>query len=253
MSGRHKSKRKKKQPPPRIINVPQEAPREIESQQPRQKESAPKENKITTEHWTAKAGVFLALTVAIIYFLQWRTMTDSVNTARQASEREERAWLDIQPMGDPIINADNTIVWPFHVQNTGKTPARNIAAHIFVEIVAAKSGPDLDYKKWRATNIALMGMIYPQQWSASLQVSRVRFKAGSSTDTEDRPLEPTEHDDLVNGRSYVAAHGIVQYDDTFHVSHWKTFCTWTALKRPGYYNAVDCTAKGNAADDNDEP
>ncbi len=260
MSGRHRHKAKKNN----ARAVPIRPAEEPVSESPQQEEPrgvlphGRRDMKLERvfrkpESVWAVAGVVLAAIVAVIYFLQWRTMIDSVTITRRVSERDERAWVKVMPIGAPIALPNEPLQWTVRVQNIGKTPAREVLAYFLVEVIQNGSEPDFDYSKIRPSMRAFTGIVYPQDTSPDVRVRRLRYKVGSTTEVEDYVLQPSEHGDLTSGRSYIAVHGRVQYADIFHVSHWATFCTALGLAPNGGITAANCSFSGNTADDNDEP
>src|SRR5580704_22990 len=206
----------------------------------------------------AEVGMFL-LTLVIagsgIYYTtyakrQWRAMIATVNTTRQVSEREERAWLKITKIGSPKVAPNKPLQWELQIQNIGKTPARKIHAEFMIEIVPDGSYPDLDYgHRGRTVSELDKGILYPQDFlTHPIQVVR-RF------DTSDRGiklLQPSEYQSLMQNKSYIVTHGRVNYCDTFGVLHWVKFCSFTSDKTNVRF-VGNCGTVGNDADYADEP
>jgi hypothetical protein len=255
MKGRHKGKRTKKNPPPRVVQILQELPREVKSQQPEQQPSNERENDMAPVHWTAKVGVFLALVVAVIYYLQWRTMIDSVDTARRASERESRALVNIKGNGPLQTIPDKTLEFPVRVMNIGKTSARRVIAGIVVAVVPRTEAPTFGDSASDILPIyrTAIGDLFPGDHS-DFNVMRLRAKGDvvkKGGDTEMFLLSKAEYDDLIAGNTYVAVHGRVGYDDVYHVRHWTDFCFWWPFTNLNYH-ASSCV-KRNTTDQEDEP
>lgn len=262
MSGRHKRMKKKNKPRADRFVTPPNEPVRAELQTLNLKEELyPKKREpmnITKmfkkpESVATVAGVGLAFIVAIIYILQWRAMVDTVDITRRVSERDERAWIKVTTIGDPIASPNQPPQWTMRVQNIGKTPARETLAYFLVEVLPNGSEPDFDYSKIRPSMRVFTGNVYPQDASPDIPARRLRYKAGSTTEVEDYVLQPSESADLTGGRSYIVVHGRVQYDDIFRVNHWATFCFVRGFNPSVGIAAANCVFHGNSADYNDEP
>ena len=90
--------------------------------------------------WLQIAAILVGSVVAVIYFFQWRTMIATVDTTRQASERDERAWVRAIEVGGPQVMPNQPLQWAIQIQNIGKTPARNIHGQFLIEIIQDGSG-----------------------------------------------------------------------------------------------------------------
>ena len=121
---------------------------------------------MSKEHWTAKAGVFLALAVAVIYFFQWRAMVDTVTITRRVSERDERAWIKVTPGIAPKPLANQSIHWPMSMQKIGKTPAHNVVGYFVIDVIPNGSTLDFDYSKFRPSERSSRGINYPREFPA---------------------------------------------------------------------------------------
>ena len=86
--------------------------------------------------------------------------------------------------------------------------------------------------------------------NADIVAMRYKEKPGSKTDTLVYPLDDIEHRAIMDGSYYVAVHGIITYDDVFHIHHWKTFCFWFPFTSLDYSTGA-CVAH-NASDDDGE-
>src|SRR5260370_35200173 len=140
MSSRRKQKRKKHKPTERVVDVAEKKTGEEPADETVHQELKTKDN-MTGEHWTAKLGGVLAVVVAVIYFLQWRTMIESVDATRRASERENRAWFTIHIRPN---EAGQLLMYPLRVENTaGNTPGRHFIVDAWVEVIPISEEPDL--------------------------------------------------------------------------------------------------------------
>jgi hypothetical protein len=190
----------------------------------------------------------LALTITAIY--QYRITANQLDVMRN----DERAWVEFRSLfkkaddGTPIfqVAARETVNYPAQVINTGKTPAKNIVASIFVEIVNASEGPHLSYIDDLPTHSharVTSGILFPNtdsKWTI------VRVDNGIPS-----PATVNEVIALQSNTAFVVAYGIITYDDVFNEHHWTRFCHWASeptgnYKEPvgsptGNYNAEGCT------------
>lgn len=201
---------------------------------------------------TAVATVGLAAIVAIIYFLQWRAMVSTMDTARQASERDERAWIVVKHGPTPTLIVGEPVRIDMSVTNVGKTPARSVKANYYLDILTLKEPQNFNYDgDLRPHKLSTTGEIFP---SGSMDTVAERFRRSPKTGQEEVwNLEPQESADLNNGDAYLLIHGRVRYDDIFHVSHWKDFCSYVGLKNGINYPTGSCIDDHNISDDNPEP
>jgi hypothetical protein len=257
MSGRHHNKKKKHHEPHKDTKAPNHNPIETPS--------AEQPERIYEKHVTLRAPVnkpsdstvaawtlVTAVVVAVIYFQQLMVMRDSVDTSRKVSERDARALVNIRQNGTLQTITNQTLELPVRITNIGRTPAKRIVAAVYVEIVPQHQSPNFDEASVRPLYRSEVGDLFPND-RVDFNVMRMKVKGevrkGGGTETW--PLTEDEHNDLIAGRSYVAVHGRVAYDDVFHVRHWTQFCFWWPFASVDYH-AGECTAH-NTEDDKDEP
>jgi hypothetical protein len=264
MSGRHKNKGKKH----KAGNRPTHESNEPSGATPENLSGAPSENATPNDKsqseaktmrvfkkpesmWTV-AGVVVAAIVAAIYFLQWRTMIESVDTARRSSERETRALVNLKQNGSLTLVPNKTIELPVRVNNIGRTTAGRVIVVSAVELIPRLNSPNLSDSDILPLYRTEIGGVFPGDHSDfNIIGQKVKGEARKGGGTEGHVLTNDELSDLTAGKTYIATHGSVAYDDVFHVRHWTQFCFWwsfTSLE----YNASDCTAY-NTQDDGDEP
>jgi uncharacterized repeat protein (TIGR01451 family) len=143
------------------------------------------------------------------------------------------------------VHADvgQPMTYPLGIKNTGKTPARNMIAKIFLDIIDSDQEPplsrvaDATYER----GIITAGILFPD---SDIKQPIIRptqdGKARLTTDSEVKALQ--------EGKAYIAIYGIITYDDVFGVHHWTKFCKWQGVPNSTYH-ASQCTAY-NSVDGN---
>jgi hypothetical protein len=174
-------------------------------------------------------GVGVAAIVAVIYFMQWMTMIKSVDATRQASEREQRAWVSIHSPMAFVDSKESLANMPIRIENIGKTPARRVVVDAWVELIPVDRRPDLS--------------------------GRAKTEYGLPFENEKGgappwPADDWEYEEFLAARIYALTYVKASYDDIFNVRHWTKFCTWRT-KAPSTPTA-ECSAI-NTTDTNDEP
>jgi hypothetical protein len=195
--------------------------------------------------------VFTAV-LALVGFFQYRTSDKQTTTSRIS----ERAWLEIRPgNSDPsqrytkdhrlAINAGEPVTFDTYMVNTGKTPAKNIHLYSFVDIFpAAVEVPlsNVDNPTRAIHQEVVSGMVLPDS-PTDMARRRIGQDGTFIIATSD------EVADYYGGKAYVAAYGMVTYEDVFHKPHWMKFCFWSA----GLNGAISATrncSNYNSMDEN---
>jgi len=210
------------------------------------------------EHSNAVVAIFTGVitVTGIIYTifagLQWSVIGSQLDVMR----KDQRAWIEASGVsaasgtGVTInIMAGQPASYPIKFINTGKTPARNIDASIFVNILNDAEDPPLanveslvEHNGTTAygVNKISAGIVFPNRDFGHSVI--VLDEHGGPQNATEREVEA-----LRNGTAYVAVYGIVTYDDVFKIHHWTRFCTWVALS--GSPRALRCT-QYNSVDSN---
>jgi hypothetical protein len=188
----------------------------------------------------------LTLLAAGIAALTGRILSKQVTE----SELDSRAWVTAGKNGQLQAVATKALALPIRATNIGKTPAKNVVGRYYLEVVKNGEAPDFDYMIKRPLDRLIAGDLSPNE-NADTIAMRYRAKPGSDTDTLLYPLDDLEYKAIMDGSYYVAVHGIVNYDDVFHIHHWQTFCIWFPLTSLDYSTGA-CVAH-NTSDDHGEP
>lgn len=200
---------------------------------------------------TALAAIGIA--VLTLYYVryskrQWEAMRGQLAEMR----KDQRAWLYATEGSRPLLVVGRALPAVVNLTDTGKTPATKVYAEIYVEVVPNGASPHFENGGMRSiqeTGLILPNTV-PEFKGVPLSVWRWRYKFGGKPhEGEPYPLAQTEFDSLSRGDSWIALHGIVRYQDVFHVDHWTKFCFWSNELKVGSYTAQSCTAY-NSTDDN---
>jgi len=197
---------------------------------------------LTRFEWVISGLTFLAAVIAgLTGGILWKQVKDS--------ELDVRAWVVARQNGSIQAVANRALALPIRATNTGKTPAKQVTGRYYLEVVKNGEAPDFDYTKTRPLQKMYSGDLSPND-NADIVAVRYKDKPGSTTDTLVYPLDEIEYRAIMDGSYYVAAHGIITYDDVFHIHHWKTFCFWFPFTSLDYSTGA-CVAH-NASDDHGE-
>lgn len=156
----------------------------------------------------------IAASGAILYgwiaFSQWRDL-------RHNFEVDQRAWLKVEvEMPARPLNSQTPVV--VTVRNVGKSPALKLFGGVIVQVVDAKSAPSYPPSGKGEMRQVAVNMIFPADLTT--------FSSGRTPNNLDgtmRPLSDDEMRSLSAGDSYLAAFGIIAYQDQFG-DHWTRFC-----------------------------
>ena len=189
--------------------------------------------------WTIVAAVLLLVTAALAGWQGYLIHTQF--------RKDQRAWLKVSPVSKGAITLTEGRPIPIDIRflNMGKTPAKQIKAHVFVEVIKNGLSPAFDewLKKPLPHDFMTTGIIFPTEHS-DMEAKRTRFQSGSTTIMEDFPLLPSENKDAIEGKSYIAIYGEARYQDVFGIDHWTRFCTWMYLGT-GVYTSYECVARND--------
>jgi hypothetical protein len=170
---------------------------------------------------------------AVITFFQWRDL-------RHNFEVDQRAWLKVDVGMPATLSQQAPVV--VTVRYVGKSPALKLFGGVIVQVVDAKSAPAFPPGKAELRNV-LVNMLFPSDLTT--------FTSGRTPNNPDgtlRALIDDEMQGLAAGNTYLAAFGIIAYQDQFG-DHWTRFCTPKSYQTgPKDFYWRSCVAWNSAGD-----
>jgi hypothetical protein len=173
------------------------------------------------------AAFFAASWYACVAIQQWKEMRAQTAQMQRQVRQDQRPWMKIgvDPEHRPNVVDGSEVTAAIQIQNTGKTPARELTVQTRLNVLPSSQAPVLPESIEAYKSMSGLG------WA---QTSGIRFP-------EDKPVTdfevswfddgwrkhlPTLQDsyDWTQGRSWVAVYGEVDYADIFGVPHWTKFC-----------------------------
>jgi hypothetical protein len=161
-----------------------------------------------------------------------------------AMRKDQRPWLELDALPDTTstLTAGRPVTCLVHLRNIGKTPARNVEAKIYLDIIDFHREPPLDDVEQNLAHPRAYintGILFP---NSDFKLVTMRPAGGGS------PALATESEVTAvrEGRAYLAIYGIVNYDDIFNMHHWTKFCEWPSVR--GNFQPYHCTNYNNVDD-----
>ncbi|HVN92904.1 MAG TPA: hypothetical protein VMT38_04380 [Terracidiphilus sp.] len=156
----------------------------------------------------------------------------SANTInRAATTIANRAWLTVTRNPPfPTLEKIDYLVFPWEIENTGKTPTGPVSIDVVVEIVNSGEEPSFNYSQGHV--LQMFGTVFPNK---ALPFQAILFKS----DQTPARLSPEDRKKLSKGKAYLATFGKINYSDSFG-PHWTQFCEWDHFATPISVNALDC-------------
>jgi hypothetical protein len=191
-----------------------------------------------TANATRWIGLFtLALTAVAIQ--QFRIVNRQLDVMR----KEERAWISVVGPKTRPSTADPALhVRHITVANTGKSPAIDVKADLFVEVVS--NGTEPHFAGGFPHQAYTVGALMPEN-PEDLEIPRLRSVLGRPNEMEQSPVTAEEKAALEEGRGWLATHGVIGYKDIFGTEHWVSFCMWDNFKPGVQYSARSCSDYNN--------
>lgn len=162
-------------------------------------------------NWGKVLSGLLAFTVAWINYQQW-------HDAHRTFEAEQRAWLKIHFDWPDSTKPESLLHAMVTFTNIGKATITRFDGEGKAEVLPLDVGPSLTLKIPHGSvysNIVAPGE--PTEFA-------VEF---GQTEQGALPLSQQDMDDLLRGRKYMVAYGVVEYNDQFG-PHWYRFCSYKA-------------------------
>jgi hypothetical protein len=164
-------------------------------------------------------GLILAAIAGVIYYLQLKTMQSQLDLAERQMRQDQRPWVTITSRHGPI-EEDGGLQDVLTLNDTGKTPAKDINIDADIEIVPHAASPRLAYD--RLHTIIPLNMLYPTV-STPVHVDRRRLSPITNAD-EPWLISKPEKLSLLSGNSYSATYLFITYKDIYGVNHWQKWC-----------------------------
>jgi hypothetical protein len=153
--------------------------------------------------------------------------------------KDQRAWVYVTEKSPPVPIVGTAPFVDLSINNAGKTPATNVVGQFYIEVVPNGQNPRFEQNIMHT--LFSTGAIIP---NAPHDGHIVRKKVAAD---EADPLLESEKAALITGKAWIAVHGSVYYDDTFHTRHYTKFCTWSNFAN-GTYTAEACTRYNSVGD-----
>jgi hypothetical protein len=191
---------------------------------------------------TARRLNWITAAAALISLVGLGVVGLSIYESSKAFQTDERAWLTIAP-NLSFVNAGSPVNEDIQLKNIGKTLATNIALYTFVEFVENGKEPDLNFSSPSLTDTTRRALLAPTEID-TINVARLAGLPGAST-----PARATqaEADDYGAGKTWLAVHGVLMYDDIFGRHHWVRFC-FPSANTSGTFSIGRCTADNRVGD-----
>jgi hypothetical protein len=180
-----------------------------------------------------------AIGYAVVTYFQWKDL-------RHNFEVDQRALVKITfgiPTTVPTIGAMDAV--PVTVLNIGKSPALRARVDASLEIVEHSNPPTFSFRKSHL--VIDVGMLFPNDPMKPILVS-------TTFPRNLRPIQLTvpEIQDLIEGKTYIAAYAIAEYSDQFG-RHWTRFCDWKSYTAKTMGANADPCVKWSAIGDGEPP
>jgi hypothetical protein len=169
---------------------------------------------------------------------QAKSTQSQVDVIQKQMREDQRAWVTLEVMKDPIFTAHQPVTFAVEVVNIGKSAARNVRVTIGVQKVSTTEAPRFDYKY---AGHYFVGVHFPQH-PETLTAGWIDTLPGSTEPVRPRIFEK-DIQDIKEGKFCFAVYGRVEYMDIFDVPHTTSFCQ---LSLPNPFAAVKSSEKCGA-------
>jgi len=181
------------------------------------------ESSTGVEYWPDFLGLHLKITDSLLaiftggllwatLLLWWVTRT-LANDARQSSERQLRAYIQVVEASVTRLKANETVTTVIQIKNTGQTPAGAVSMSV-----------DIKVRPWPIDLTGELDSVEP----AEVAVSLGSGSTFSVTSTSDSPITNAEFNGIQTGDQVILTYGVVQYEDVFKVSRQTKIAAWFA-------------------------
>jgi len=212
---------------------------------------------IAVATWSAFAA---AAGYAYVAIQQWREMRIQTSQMQRQVRQDQRPWIkvSVDPDHRPNVAERSQVSARIRIQNTGKTPARELAVQTHLDVLPFSQAPVFPENLEGYKNMPGFG------WGETAGIRWPEDKPDTDFEIwwfqdgwQKRLATVSDYNDWVQGRSWVAVYGEADYADIFGVQHWTRFCiavtgTSTAFGATTTNESRSCSDY-NSADNNSDP
>jgi len=184
-------------------------------------------------------GIIAVIVYTSLTWFQWHDL-------RHNFEVDQRSYVRIGLELPGTIFTSPGISLPMGLRNNGKSPALRTRLNAIVEIINSSSAPTFSFNK--PHTISDIALLFPGDVSENIPVAI----GMPNKDRTPPAITPSEIQDLVDGKTYIAAYAVVQYFDQFG-EHWTHFCTWKSYSTKGGSVNADYCVQWNTIGDGKPP
>jgi len=205
--------------------------------------------------WTSNRIMALfTVVIAGIGTIQARIYSSQLDEMRI----DQRAWLGVKfvPV-QPTLNSPFT--WPLIINNSGKTPAKNIRGMVIIRYLPVDAPIDFrTIEEMRAAGVKqiqttplwmrfVTGVLFPNDPTT---VNQFTYAQGLANKSQKDIWDSALQDQYAKGEIYIEMNGRFDYDDAAGNSHWTQICN--ILTAPGQVVPLEtskaCVAHSNIDD-----
>ena len=172
---------------------------------------------------------FFVIVYTIVSICLWiasrntnRIALQGVTNADRNFRRDERAWVvAIRDQFQWPIGSN--VVFPGHLTNTGKTPAKHVEMWSTAIVLNVNDAPEFTYTAGTGHPSVRTeaDIFFPNAPPIEFRVPT--FKKGTNIG-ETISMTKGLHSQLTGGQYFIVMHGKITYEDIFGTSHWQTYC-----------------------------
>jgi hypothetical protein len=168
--------------------------------------------------YVAFTGAIAFLNVGILWimWLQRRVMLGQIKEMQEARKHDKeiakleyRAWIQIEAVNCNFTET-GILVPLVSIENTGRTPAKNVKVWFVTEKTRDMAPPNFNYTDDQSVDAK---PILPPKFPLQLGAEKRRFGVRRENWSE-----------LENRTISIFVHGKIAYEDVFGEQHWMTFC-----------------------------
>jgi hypothetical protein len=151
-------------------------------------------------------------------------MQRQIAAIQRQMRQEQRAWLtSVRDQFQWTIGSP--IVFPGHITNIGKTPAKHLGMWSTAIVLGRNDIPEFVYSAGTGHPAVRLesAILFPD--APPMQFQTPAFKKG--TRTGERVIMTKDlFSEISSGKYFIVMHGKINYEDIFGAPHWQTFCNF---------------------------